>query len=217
MHAYLRHVGYGYVARFSYNLYGETGFKSWLIKTGEGCTSKSGFKLSRCHNSIESEINDKMWEGLIGFQMKHELPVILPDFPTTSAVAAFVEPMEAVRQVGSKPQLNFILPAFGQHCVREQGKLVEARIFQNLEGPHAFWCEEQHIGYLHLLGMENDAAGVFVHVQLNTDDASEVKGCQVGMDAQVIVKGGHSFRESHVVPREWLTTGGYGNFLMLIW
>lgn len=50
MHVYLRHVGYGNVAWFSYHTYGEIGFESRLIKTGEGCTSKGGFKLSGCQN-----------------------------------------------------------------------------------------------------------------------------------------------------------------------
>lgn len=54
MHVYLRHVGYGHVAWFSYNLYGEIGFESRLIKTGEGCTSKGGFKLRGCQNPNES-------------------------------------------------------------------------------------------------------------------------------------------------------------------
>lgn len=43
--AYLRHVGYGDVPRLSYNLYGEVGFKSGFVKTGEGSSSKGRFKL----------------------------------------------------------------------------------------------------------------------------------------------------------------------------
>lgn len=57
MHAYLGHVGNGYVARFPYNSYGEFGFKSWLVKTGEGYTSKGGFKLGRCQDPKERQKN----------------------------------------------------------------------------------------------------------------------------------------------------------------
>lgn len=42
---YLGHVGYGIVARFSYDPDREVGFESRLVKTGEGCPSKCGFKL----------------------------------------------------------------------------------------------------------------------------------------------------------------------------
>lgn len=40
-----------------------------------------------------------------------------PDLPTAGAVAAFVEPMEAVGQVGGKPQQHLVRPAFGQEGV----------------------------------------------------------------------------------------------------
>lgn len=45
MIVYLGHVGYGYVTWLSYHPYGEVGFEGRLIKTGEGSTSKGGFKL----------------------------------------------------------------------------------------------------------------------------------------------------------------------------
>lgn len=50
MNVYLRHVGYGNVTWLSYNPYGEVGFEGRLVKTGEGCTSKGGFKLRRGQN-----------------------------------------------------------------------------------------------------------------------------------------------------------------------
>jgi len=50
MCVYRGHVGYGYVAWLSYNLYGEVGFEGGLIKTGEGRTCKGGFKLRGCQN-----------------------------------------------------------------------------------------------------------------------------------------------------------------------
>lgn len=56
MHVYLRHVGYGYVAWFSYDAYGEIGFKSRLIKTGEGCTCKGRLKLCGCQKPNGSEM-----------------------------------------------------------------------------------------------------------------------------------------------------------------
>lgn len=55
--AYIRHVGNGDVARLPYNPYGEFCFKSWLIKTGEGRTSKGGFKLGRRQDPEESKTN----------------------------------------------------------------------------------------------------------------------------------------------------------------
>lgn len=93
------------------------------------------------------------------------------------------------------------------------------RILQHLQRPAAFRCEEQHIGYLQLLGVENDGAGVFVHVQLDANDSGEVEGGQVGVDGQVIVGGGDSFGESHAVPGEGLAVGGYGGILglALVW
>lgn len=96
---------------------------------------------------------------------------------------------------------------------------MERRILQNTERPHTFRCEEQHVGYLQLLCMENNGAGVLVHVQLDTSNAGEVEGGQVGVDGQVIVERGNSFRKSHAVPGEWLTIGGYGDILdfALIW
>lgn len=45
---YRRHVGYGYVPRLSYDLYGEVGFEGRLIKTGKSPSSKGGFKLCGC-------------------------------------------------------------------------------------------------------------------------------------------------------------------------
>lgn len=145
--------------------------------------------------------------------------MLSPDFPTPGAVAALVETVEAVRQVGSKPQLNFIPPTFGQHRVGQQGELVEMGVLQNPEGPRAFRCEEQHAGYLHLLGVENDGAGVFVHIQQDTSDAGEVEGGQVGVDGQVVVEGGDGFRKPHAVPGEWVAIGGYGGIfgLALVW
>lgn len=50
MCVHLRHVGYGYVTWLSDNPYGEVGFEGRLIKTGEGCTSKGGFKLRGCQD-----------------------------------------------------------------------------------------------------------------------------------------------------------------------
>lgn len=145
--------------------------------------------------------------------------MLLPDFSTLGAVAALVETVEAVGQVGSKLQVNFIPPTFGQHWVRPQGELVELRVLQNLEGPHAFRCQEQHVGHLHLLGVENNGVGVFPHVQLDASHAGEVEGGQVGVDGQVVVEGEDGFGESHAVPWEWLAIGGYGDTLglALVW
>lgn len=92
---------------------------------------------------------------------------------------------------------------------------METGILQHLERPHTLRSKEQHIGYLHLLGMENNDAGVFMHVQLDTNNASEVEGSQVGVDGQIIVEGGDGFRKSHAVPGEWLAVGGYGDILGL--
>lgn len=64
--------------------------------------------------------------------------------------------------------------------------------------------------------MENDGAGVFVHIQLDTDDACEVKGGEVWVDGQVVVDGGDGCGESHAVPGEWLTVGGDGD-IFCIW
>lgn len=52
---YNRHVGNGDVAWLPYYLYGEFCFKSRLIKTGEGRTSKGGFKLRGRHDSEEGK------------------------------------------------------------------------------------------------------------------------------------------------------------------
>lgn len=137
----------------------------------------------------------------------------LPDLPTAGAVAALVETVEAVGQVGRKPQLDFVSPTFGQHRVRQQGELVETRILQYLQRPHALGRQEQHAGHLHLLGMENDGAGVLVHVQEDASDAGEVEGGQVGVDGQVIVEGGDGLGEPHAVPGERPAVGGYGSVL----
>lgn len=125
--------------------------------------------------------------------------------------------MEAVRQVGSKPQQNLVRPTFGQEGVWQQGKLVEARILQNPEWPHTLRSQEQRLGDLHLLGVENDEAGVSVHLQLDPDHSPEVKGGQVGVYGQVIVEGGQRFGKPHVVPGERLATGGCQPFLLLSW
>lgn len=118
MHAYLGHVGNGYVARFPYNLYGEFGFKSWFVKTGEGCTSKGGFKLGRCQDPKERQIN----AAISLFDIRESSlrcldESVSPDIPAAGAVAAFVEAMEAIRKVGSKPQQNLVRPASGQQGV----------------------------------------------------------------------------------------------------
>lgn len=55
---------------------------------------------------------------------------------------------------------------------------------------------------MQMLGVENDGVGVFVHVQLDTNNASEVQGGQIGVDGQVIVDGGDGFREPHAAPGE---------------
>lgn len=142
---------------------------------------------------------------------------VSPDIPAAGLVAAFVEAMEAIGKVGSKPQQNLVRPASGQQGVRQQGQLVEARILQNLEGPCTFRSQEQRLRDLHLLGVENDEARVSVHLQLDADNSREVEGGQVGVYGQVIVEGGHCFGKSHVVPRKRLATGGYGHFLVLSW
>ena len=118
--AYIRHVGNGAVAWLPYNPYGEFCFESWLIKTGEGRTSKGGFKLGRRQDSEARKTN-------FGISLFHiqacsrtfpwERAAHSPDLPTAGAVAAFVETMEAVRQVGSKPQQNLVPPTFGQEGV----------------------------------------------------------------------------------------------------
>lgn len=123
--------------------------------------------------------------------------------------------MEAVGEVGSKAQLDFVPPAFGQHRVGQEGELVERRVLQHPQGPDAVGGEQVRVGNLHVLGVENDGAGVFVHVQQNADDAREVQGGQVGVDAQVIVDGGHRFGKSHAIPGERLTVGGHGELLGL--
>lgn len=137
--------------------------------------------------------------------------MVLPDFPAAGAVAALVETMEAVRQVRGELQLNFILPTFGQHRVWQEAELMETRILQHLKRPHTFRCQEEHIGYLHLLGVENDGAGVFVHVQLDANNTSEVEGGQIGVYGQVIMEGGDGFGKPHAVPRKGLSIGGYGD------
>lgn len=50
MNVYLRHVGYGNVTWLSNNPYGKVGFEGRLVETGEGRTSKGGFKLRRGQN-----------------------------------------------------------------------------------------------------------------------------------------------------------------------
>lgn len=141
--------------------------------------------------------------------------VVLPDFPAAGAVAALVETMEAVRQVRSELQLNFILPTFGQHRVWQEAELMETGILQHPEGPHTFRCQEERAGYLHLLGVENDGAGVFVHIQLDTDNAGEIEGGQIGVYGEVIMEGGDGFGKTHAVPGERLAIGGYGEIFGL--
>lgn len=94
---------------------------------------------------------------------------------------------------------------------------MEERILQDPEGPHAFGSQEQRLGDLHLLGVENDEASVFVHLQLDTDDSREVERGQVGVYAQVVVEGGHRFGKSHVVPGKRLAAAGQQHFLVLFW
>lgn len=43
--------------------------------------------------------------------------LVLPQLPAAAVVAALVETVEAVRQVGSERQLKLVLPAFGQNFV----------------------------------------------------------------------------------------------------
>lgn len=96
---------------------------------------------------------------------------------------------------------------------------MERGILQHPERPRAFRCQEQRTGHLHLLGVEDDGAGVFVHVQLDANDAGEVERGQIGVYAEVIVERGDGFGKPHAVPRERLTIGGYGGIfcLGLIW
>lgn len=96
---------------------------------------------------------------------------------------------------------------------------MEARILQHLKALNAFRCQEEHIGYLHLLGMENDSVGVFMHIKLNTNNASEVQGGQIGVYGQVIVEWSDGCGKSHAVPGEGLTIGGNREVfgLGLIW
>lgn len=93
------------------------------------------------------------------------------------------------------------------------------RILQDSERPHTVRCQKQHVGYLQLLGMENDGAGVFTHIQQDANDPGEVKGGQVGVDGQIIVDGEDGFRESHLIPGEPLTIAGDRRVLVLafIW
>ena len=135
---------------------------------------------------------------------------LLPDLPGAGAVAALVEAVEAVRQVGSKLQLHFVPPSFSQHGVRQQGELMEMWILQHPERPHAFRLQEHHVRDLHLLGVEHDHAGVLQHVQLDAHQASEVEGGQVGVDAEVVVERVDGFGKSHAVPWERLAVGGDG-------
>lgn len=59
VYIYHWHVGYGYVARLSNNSYGEVGFEGGFVKTGEGFTSKSRFKL-RGRQDSENVIKHKV-------------------------------------------------------------------------------------------------------------------------------------------------------------
>lgn len=70
-----------------------------------------------------------------------------------------------------------------------------------------------------MLGMENDGAGVFLHIQLDTNDTGEVEGGEVGVKGQVIVEGEDGFGKPHAIPGERLAIGGYKGILDLafIW
>lgn len=99
---------------------GEFGFKSWLVETGEGRASKGGFKMGGRQDPKERHINipSSVFHTQEGSQRHlkgRELPS--PDSPAAGVVAAFVEPVEAVGQVGSKPQQDLVGPASGQQGV----------------------------------------------------------------------------------------------------
>lgn len=142
-----------------------------------------------------------------------------PDLPAAGAVAALVETVEAVGEVGREAQLDLVPPASGQHRVGQEGQLVGGRILQDPERPDALGGQQVRAGDLHVLCVEDHGAGVLVHVEQNADDAREVQRGQVGVEAQVIVDGGHRLGESHASPGEGLAVGGPGDVfdLAMVW
>lgn len=145
--------------------------------------------------------------------------MVLPDLPAARAIAAFVEPVKAVGQVRSEFQLDLVLPAFGQNGVGEQGQLMETRVLQHHEGPRAIGTQQQHVGHLQPLGVENHGAGVFEHVQTDPNNAGEVERGEVWVEGEVVVQGADSSGKPHSVPREGLTIGGNEGVLglALVW
>lgn len=86
---------------------------------------------------------------------------------------------------------------------------METRVLQHPEGPDALRGQEHYVGDEHLLCMENNNAGVFLHIQTDTNHPCEVQGGEVWVDGQVIVQGADGCGKSHTVPREGLTIGGH--------
>lgn len=140
---------------------------------------------------------------------------ISPDLPAAGAVAALVEAVEAIGEVGSESENDLVPPASGQHRVGQEGQLVGGRILQNPEWPDTVGGQQVRAGDLHVLRVEDHGAGVLVHIEQNADGASEVQRGQVGVEAQVIVDGGHRLGEPHATPGKGLAVGSPGEVLGL--